>query len=112
MIDLQVKELPLQHAYVNAFAEDGIQGDYNVISKDQQHLGTWAKSLGDRNIHPMLKFAKKYEKEAYLKGRADEEEKAKAYILVMKQKYESMLKEAKELNISLAKQLTILEKEI
>lgn len=105
MIDLLVNNLPMQQAYVNAFTEQGMQGDYNVVSKDQEPLGNWPRSLGDKNIHPMLKFVRKFEKDAYLKGRADEEQKAICYINEMKKSYEKKIDEILAANEKLADKL-------
>jgi len=105
MIELQINNLPMQQAYVNTFMEKGVQGDYNVISKDQEPLGTWPKSLGDKNIHPMLKFVREYEKGAYLRGREDEETKAICYINEMKKRYEEKISEILLANERLANKL-------
>jgi len=105
MIEVRINNLPMQQAYVNTFMEQGVQGDYNIISKDQEPLGSWPKTLGDKNIHPMLKFVRKFEKEAYLKGRADEEQKAICYINEMKQRYEAKIEEILTVNEKLADKL-------
>jgi len=106
MIEMQVKNLPMQQAYVNTFAKDGIQGDYNVISKDQKPLGIWPKSLGDKGIHPMLKFNRKVEMSAYLCGRKDEEIKVICYINEMKKRYEKKISDILIANEQLANKLS------
>ena len=101
----EANNLPCQQAYANAFAENGVYADYNVISKDQEVLGTLPKSLKENEVFHVLDFIKKYEKDAYIQGREDGITHAQIYINEMKTRYEGMVAQLEAANTRLASKL-------
>ena len=98
-------KLSLQQAYANQFTNNGIKGEYNIIDKDQNSLGSWPKSMNESEVFHVLDFARKFEKLAYEQGIEDERVHAQAYINEMKQRYEEKIAEILEANEKLANKL-------
>ncbi len=107
----EINDLPCQHAYANQFGKDGKMGDYNLISSNQDPLGTWPKSLSENEVFHVLEFVKQFEREAYVRGRADEEKAAKIYINEMKARYEAIIDKLNRDLESIGTQLDLIEQE-